>query len=81
MLLRRVGLHNKNFFSAHFENFHFLAFFSDLENFQKGRETKLLDRFGSNFFCGVYGPIGSPEKKCLLLGQLFQKSGHPKLEY
>ena len=66
--------------SADLDNFHFLAFISDFQKFQNGLEQKLVDRFGWNFFCDVYWPIGSPNKKRLILGQLFEKSGHPSLD-
>ena len=39
---------------AHSDNFHFLTFISDFQKFQNGLEQKLVNGFGSNFFCDVF---------------------------
>ena len=73
-------MHDLTSISADLDNFHFLAFIRDFQKFQNGLEQKLVDRFGWNFFSDVYLSIGSPNKKRLLLAQLFEKSGHPIFE-
>ena len=72
-------MHDLTSISADLDNFHFLAFIRDFQKFQNGLEQKLVDRFGWNFFSDVYLSIGSPNKKRLLLGQLFLKSDHPSV--